>query len=128
MIASHIHFQSIGVVDMIRARDFYRDMLGFQVEQDNPYGETRWIFMALPGADTMLHFDQCESIPAQEKPALILATPDVDASCATLRDQGIAILNGPDDAPWAPGIRWAMIHDSEGNLLLLQTTGGRSNG
>ena len=120
----NIHFQSIGVVDMIRARDFYRDTLGFEVERDNPHGEGRWIFMALPGARTLLHFDQQDRLTPQDKPALILATGDVDAACEVLRARGVEPLNGPSDAPWEPGIRWAMIHDSEGNLILLQTKGG----
>lgn len=124
MMFDNIHFQSIGVVDMIRARDFYRDVMGFAVERDNAYGEGRWIFMALPGARTLLHFDQQDTIAPQDKPALILATSDVDATCEALRCRGVDILKGPADAPWEPGIRWAMIHDSEGNLILLQTKGG----
>ena len=25
------------------------------------------------------------------------------------------------DAPWKPGVRWAMIKDSEGNLILIES-------
>lgn len=121
---SHIHFQSIGVVDMQRAVDFYRDKLGLEVQRDSPYGESRWIFMRIPGADTLLHFDQRDTIPRQDKPALILAADDVDALCDTLKARGVPIHSGPDDAPWEPGTRWALIHDSEGNLILIQTLGG----
>ncbi|WP_306120389.1 MULTISPECIES: glyoxalase superfamily protein [unclassified Roseitalea] len=122
---SHIHFQSIGVVDMYRAVEFYRDMLGMRVERDAPYGDSRWIFMQIPGARTMLHFDQHSTIEPQDKPALVLATDDVDALCEDLTSKGVAIQSGPDDAPWEPGVRWAMIHDSEGNLVLLQTVAGQ---
>lgn len=122
---THIHFQSIGVVDMARAVAFYRDMLGMRVERDAPYGDSRWAFMAIPGARTMLHFDQRATIEPQDKPALILAADNVDALCDDLKSEGVDIHSGPDDAPWEPGVRWAMIHDSEGNLVLLQTVAGQ---
>lgn len=123
-----ILFQTIGATDLIRARDFYRDKLGFLVERDAPYGESRWIFMRLEGAQTMLHFSQQGQNEKQDIPALVLKSQDVDAACAELKSKGVQILQGPEDAPWEPGTRWAMIHDSEGNLILLQTTGDMPNG
>ncbi|MBI4923095.1 MAG: VOC family protein [Devosia nanyangense] len=116
-----IHFDTVPAIDVERARDFYRDKLGFEVERDNPYGESRWVFMRIRGADTLLHFDQQLSVPRTETPALVLVTEDVDAACETLRSRGVPIKSGPDDAPWEPGTRWAMIDDSEGNLVLIQT-------
>ena len=118
-----IHFQAIDALDVERARDFYRDQLGLAVARDEPYGDGRWVFMSLPGGETLLHFDKRSTIPPQETPALVLVADDVDATCADLTARGVPIHKGPDDAPWAPGIRWAMIHDSEGNLVLIQTVG-----
>jgi predicted enzyme related to lactoylglutathione lyase len=54
-------------------------------------------------------------------PDLVLITEDVDATCETLKSRGVTIHKGPDDAPWNPGTRWAMIHDTENNLILIQT-------
>ncbi|MEO6014923.1 MAG: VOC family protein [Devosia sp.] len=116
-----IHFDTVPATDVIRARDFYRDKLGFSVERDNAYGDSRWVFMRIPGADTLLHFDHQPSVPKTKTPALVLVTDDVDAACATLMARGVAITSGPDDAPWEPGTRWAMLDDSEGNLVLIQT-------
>ena len=118
---SHIHFQTIGVTDYQRALEFYRDKLGFTVERDNPYGDGRWIFLKIPDAATMLHFEKLPAIAPQKTPALILVTNDVDEACKRLEAAGVAIKQGPADAPWNPGTRWAMINDSEGNLVLIQT-------
>jgi predicted enzyme related to lactoylglutathione lyase len=118
---TRIHFDSVPAIDVERARDFYRDKLGFMVETDSPYGESRWVFMRIPGADTLLHFSQQKQVPKTEEPALVLVTADVDKTCATLKKRGVPIKRGPDDAPWSPGTRWAMIDDSEGNLVLIQT-------
>lgn len=118
-----IHFQSIDVVDTGRARDFYRDKLGLSVVRDAPYGDDRWVFMAIPGAETLLHFNKVSVIEPHETPRLVLVADDVDATCADLAARGVAIVKGPDDAPWENGTRWAMVHDSEGNLVLIQTVG-----
>lgn len=118
---THIHFQTLPVTNTQRARDFYRDALGFTVERDDPYGDDRWVFMKLPGADTLLHFHRHAALPESDKPALVLASDDVDRTCATLRERGVGIVSEPADAPWQPGTRWALIHDSEGNVVLIQT-------
>ena len=118
---TRIHFDTIPATDVERARDFYRDKLGLTVEADSPYGDSRWVFMRIPGADTLLHFNEQDKVPKTEVPVLVLVTDDVDKSCATLKRRGVPIKRGPDDAPWEPGTRWAMIDDSEGNLVLIQT-------
>ena len=119
---THIHFQSIPVTDPSRARDFYRDILGFAVERDEPYGDSRWVFMQIAGARTLLQFDVRDAVAPSATPALVLATADVDGEIEALRRRGVVIRNEPADAPWNPGTRWAMIEDSEGNLVLIQTT------
>ena len=122
----HINFQSLGVTDMERAVTFYRDVMGLTVEVDAPYGEGRWVFMGLPGGNTRLHFDQQDAVAPQKTPSLILVTDNVDATCETLQSRGVRIDKGPEDAPWDPGTRWAIIHDSEGNMVLIQTIGGNN--
>ena len=118
---SRINFQPIQVTDTERARDFYRDKLGLTVDTDVPYGDDRWVFMRVGDSATMIQFDRRKEIAPSPTPVLILVTDDVDATCATLRERGVEVTAGPDDAPWAPGTRWAMIKDSEGNLILVQT-------
>ncbi len=117
---THIHFQSIDVTDTDRAFTFYTDVMGFDVETDAPYGEDRWIFLTLPGAQTRLHFNKTATVAATKTPVLVLNTGDVDQTCKTLISRGVTIDKGPDDAPWSPGTRWAIFHDTEGNMILIQ--------
>lgn len=117
---SHIHFQTLGVVDLDRAMSFY-ETLGFEVDRDEPYGDSRWIFMRIPGSPTKLHFEQRDTITGQDTPALALITDDVDRLCKELEAQGVTIESGPADAPWEAETRWATLRDSEGNLVLVQT-------
>jgi catechol 2,3-dioxygenase-like lactoylglutathione lyase family enzyme len=120
-----ILFQSIPIADQDRALAFYTEMLGFEVHTDAPYGENwRWIFLTLPGAETRLHFAQHQDIQVNDKPALCLVTDDVDKECARLKEAGVIITNGPDDAPWANGVRWATLRDTEDNIILLESFHG----
>lgn len=47
---------------------------------------------------------------------------DQDAETARLSAAGAAVEDGPADAPWHAGVRYALIRDSERNLLLLQSS------
>ncbi|MGI3168192.1 VOC family protein [Pseudooceanicola sp. C21-150M6] len=121
---NRINFLSLAVDDFARARDFYRDVLGMTVQTDADYGPGgRWIFMAIPGADTMLHFCARDEVTVKSgTPALCLVCDDADKEAARLREAGITIHSGPDTAPWDPTVRWVMIQDSESNLILLQSS------
>jgi catechol 2,3-dioxygenase-like lactoylglutathione lyase family enzyme len=122
MSLRRILFQSIPVTDQDRALAFYCDHLGFQVHTDAPYADDwRWIFLTLPGAETRLQFSKASQIAVTDIPSLVLEADDVDAEAVRLREAGVTITGGPDDAPWATGVRWLMIRDSEDNLVLLES-------
>lgn len=122
MAINRINFQSIPVADQDRALAFYTKNLGFDVHTDVPYGDNwRWIFLTLPGAETRLHFASTQDMQVNNKPALCLVCDSVDAEASKLKSGGVKITDGPDDAPWQPGVRWLMIRDSEDNLVLLES-------
>ena len=123
MALTRINFQSIPVSDQQRALEFYRDVMGMQVQTDAPYGdEYRWIFMEISGADTLLHFARPSEISVRDIPALCLVSDDVDAEAARIASHGVTLTDGPADAPWHPGVRYALFRDSEANLILLQSS------
>jgi len=126
MALKYINFITIPVSDQDRALAFYRDQLGFSVQVDAPY-ETgwRWIFMTLPDSQARLQFGKTSDFRVSpDQPALTLVSEDVDADAARLKAAGVSILNGPGDAPWAPGVRWLQIRDSEGNMILIESMKG----
>ncbi|MCB1333422.1 MAG: VOC family protein [Roseivivax sp.] len=119
-----VNFVSIPVADQDRALAFYLDKLGFSVHTDAPYdGTTRWIFLRIPGAETLLHFAAPDEIRVKSgSPALCLVCDDVDAEAARLAAAGAQPHAGPADAPWDAAVRWAMLRDTEDNLILLQSS------
>ena len=50
---------------------------------------------------------------------LPLIAPDVAAAVETLRARGVEIAAEAKPAEWDPGTIYAMIRDSEGNLVLI---------
>ena len=123
MSVRSISFNSIPVTNQDRALEFYTTHLGFDVAVDAPYqGDWRWIFLSLPDTDTKLHFAQADELAWKEGlPVLSLLCDSVDRLAYEFDENGVQIVNGPDEAPWKPGTRWLLIHDSEGNLIILES-------
>jgi catechol 2,3-dioxygenase-like lactoylglutathione lyase family enzyme len=70
----------VPVSDQERALAFYRDILGFEVRLDGPFGDgQRWLEVAPPGAETSLAL-----VPA-DGTEVSLATRDAAADHAALR-------------------------------------------
>lgn len=125
MAIRYINFTSIPVADQDRALAFYRDCLGFTVQTDAPYSPGwRWIFMKLPDGQCRLQFARPPEVKVTGVPALTLVCDSVDDQAARLAAAGVHIEGGPADAPWAPGVRWLMLRDSEDNLVLLESWKG----
>ena len=121
-----ISFQPLPVTDQDRALAFYCDVLGFTIEMDAPFEtDWRWIFVAIPGSEGRLNFARKDRYSiAEGEPILALVSDDVDADCAAWSAKGARIAMPPADAPWDPASRWALISDSEGNLIFVQSSKG----
>jgi predicted enzyme related to lactoylglutathione lyase len=117
-----ISFQSIPVDDQDRAMAFYRDVLGFAVQTDVSYEEGwRWIFLTIPGSDCRIQLARRADIAVKDKPVLALVCDDVDADCAAWAAASTEITSRPADAPWAAGVRWATLGDSEGSEIFVES-------
>lgn len=116
---SHVSFVSIPVVDPDRALAFWRDVMGLAVTVDAPYGETRWIMLAVEGARTQIHLDHVAGMPETSRPAVPMIATDVAAAVETLKGRGAEIVAPPGPAEWDHETTYALIRDSEGNVVLL---------
>ena len=116
----HVKFANLPVTDQDRAVAFWRDRLGLAIVTDEAYGEGfRWIELALPQAETRIVFVRRAGEAVSEQPDMILICDDVDESFRELSAKGVAFTEAPTTAPWAPGERYALFRDSEGNLIML---------
>ena len=122
MTVTHVQLLSVPVSDQDRARDFYVDVLGFDLVRDNPMGPgRRWVQLAPKGAATGLTLvTWFPTMPPGSLKGLVLETDDLDGDVAALRDRGVVFAeDGIQVAPWG---RYATFHDPDGNGIVLQST------
>lgn len=116
----HVKFSNLPVTDQDRAIAFYRDMLGMTLAADQQYGGGwRWVELEVAGSPTRILFERRASETPGEQPVLILVVESVDAAYAALTSKGVDFDQEPTDAPWAPHERYAVLRDSEGNLVMI---------
>ncbi|WP_215549073.1 VOC family protein [Amycolatopsis sp. CA-230715] len=110
---------------------FYRDILGFEVRKDVGQGKMRWITVGhpgQPGTSIVLHPPSAnpgltdderrtvaEMMAKGTYAMIILATEDLDAEFARLRDGGAEVAQEPTDQPY--GIRDCAFRDPAGNMI-----------
>lgn len=114
------------VRDLPRSLAFYRDVLGFDVVQEEEWivaieraGHRVYLFTASPPTEDK---PGVWLIP-QEQPArgtviLVLRVADCDAAYEEIRGRGGAFLTPPATPPW--GGRRCFLHDPDGYLIELE--------
>src|SRR5262245_41141262 len=112
------------VKDYDEAIQFYAQKLGFEVVEDLPFGERRWVTLSLPGNDCSLALELAKSSEdlqvvgkqAGSFPFLVLDTADCIAEDNTLKARGVRFLGEPEKGPWGTGV---LLVDLYGNKVFL---------
>jgi lactoylglutathione lyase len=112
----------IYVNDQDKAKAFYTDKLGFEVHTDAPMGESRWIAVAPPGAQTEVilykldsNWEHYREVLGKSQ-SLSFAVDDIAATAADLKAKGVHITQEPTTEFWGT---YMMILDQDNNGLLL---------
>ena len=115
----------IFVSNQQRAKQFYSEMLGFEVRTDQPLGpdsDARWIAVAPAGAETEVilylpdeNWEHYKQVVGKSQ-AITFNVLNIDATYSDLLDKGVQFVQEPDRQPWGT---YAMMLDSEGNTVLL---------
>ena len=115
MTIDSVRTMTVFVSDQEKARDFYVDVLGFEVKADRPFGESRWLEVGPAAGTSLVLYKPFPGAAAGSSQATILASSDVDADVARLRAAGVEV-EGPSDLPWG---RQATFADPDGNGYVL---------
>ncbi len=113
---------SVPVGDQDRARDFYVDVLGFELRRDNPMGpDQRWIEVAPKGGQISLTLvTWFESMPPGTLQGLVVGADDIQATYDELVARGVPFDFPPTEMP---GGTQAVFRDPDGNGLVLSQRG-----
>ena len=119
---THVGNVIVPVHDQERMVTFYVETLGFEKRKDMPFGpgdSMRWVEVAPPGGQTTIALAPPPEagVPEGGKLTIGLATRDVDADHAALKERGVEVeeevmrMDGP-----VPPMFW--FTDPEGNRFL----------
>ena len=113
------------VLDQDAAIAFYTNTLGFELVEDRPFGESRWVTVALPNqreltlalelattAEDKAHVGR----QAGGHAFLGLDTSDCAADYRRMKPLGVKFLGEPQSGPWGTGVQ---LEDLYGNKQFL---------
>jgi predicted enzyme related to lactoylglutathione lyase len=115
---------------------FYRDVLGFEVRNDVGYEGMRWITVGPVGQSVGIVLYPPEATPGltdDERRTITemmakgtyasinLATPDLDATFATIEATDAEVVQEPTDQPY--GVRDCAFRDPAGNMVSIAQAG-----
>jgi predicted enzyme related to lactoylglutathione lyase len=108
----------LAVTDVDRAKDFYGQVLGWNVDHDQVVSpELRFVQVTPPGSACSICFGVGLEMMADGSSQFIQAVVgDADAALAELRERGVA-CEGVDEQPWG---RFVYFQDPDGNRWALQ--------
>lgn len=109
---------SVPVSDQDRAKDFYVNILGFELIADQTSDDgQRWVQVAPKGSTTSLTFvTWFPSMPSGSLAGLVVSTDDVHATYQELVAKGVEFEGPPAEQM---GGTMTVFHDPDGNSLVL---------
>jgi predicted enzyme related to lactoylglutathione lyase len=118
----------LDVDDQDRARAFWTEVLGFELVQDAPYGEGRWLEVRSPDQDTVLVLGRSATGPGaraavpQQLPTsnVMFRCDDLAETIRELRARGVALPQPPVRRGFG---WWSLFADTEGNRFALTPQG-----
>jgi predicted enzyme related to lactoylglutathione lyase len=112
----------IEVEDQDRALAFWTEKLGFELVQDAPYGNERWLEVRTPDKAVVLVLGlRQEELPTPSHPSLptsnvFFYAEDLQQTYQELRARGVEFPQPPVEQPFG---WWSLFQDSEGNRFAL---------
>ena len=108
----------IGVTDVDRAKAFYVDKLGFHLDNDQPFGDKRYVQLTPPGSGCSISFGVgiTETKPGAID-GLLLVVKDIQAVYDELSGRGVDISQ-PKVEGW--GSTHCYLSDPDGNKWTIQ--------
>ena len=124
-----LQYAGITVTDVDRALGFYRDALGFEVQNDVANGGFRWVTLgsasqpdfAIVLSEPHAGRSQADGDAIEELVAkgvlqtLVFRSDDLDAIFERVRASGAEVLQEPIEQPWGP--RDCAFRDPSGNTV-----------
>jgi lactoylglutathione lyase len=117
----------LDVQDQERARAFWTTVMGFELVQDAPYGEGRWLEVRSPDGATVLVLGRTATGPGDRTAVpgmlptsnVMFRCDDLAATYAELTARGVEFPQPPVRQAFG---WWSLFNDTEGNRFALTPT------
>jgi catechol 2,3-dioxygenase-like lactoylglutathione lyase family enzyme len=113
---------SVPVLDQEKSKQFYRDVLGFDLLREDPMGPAqKWIQLAPKGCSTTIALvTWFETMRPGGLQGVMLNSSDIERDHADLTQRGLALTEIKQE-PWG---RYSMFKDPDGNGWILRQPPG----
>ena len=114
----------LDVDDQERAKEFWTSAMGFEVVQDAPYGEERWLEVRSPDDGVVLVLNRTSAGPGDRESVppmlptsnVMFACDDIERMYNELTQRGVEFPQPPVRQPFG---WYALFKDGEGNRFAL---------
>lgn len=114
MVIGRIRSLAVVVSDEKKARQWYMDKLGFEVQDDDEH----WFVVGPHGSPTGIHLCKGETLEPGSTGILFYAD-DVETTCQELKQKGVEFTRELGKAEWNENVKYAMFKDQDGNEFWL---------
>ncbi len=114
MTIERIRTMAVMVSNENKAKEWYRDKLGFEVQSD----EQHWVVVGPKSSSIGLHLCPDEQLEPGNTGILLLA-PEIERTCDELKRKGVEFTRELGKAEWDEKMRYAMFKDPDGNVFWL---------
>jgi catechol 2,3-dioxygenase-like lactoylglutathione lyase family enzyme len=114
LMIERIRSVAVMVSDEKKAKEWYRDKLGFEVQSD----EEHWVVVAPKGSSVGIHLCPDEPLELGNTGILFLAA-DIESTCNELKTKHVEFTRELGKSEWDESIRYAMFKDPDGNVFWL---------
>lgn len=111
---------SMAVSDMVKAKDFYANKMGFKITTDYRQDENWWVSLELPRGGTSFTLTTAHENIKPGTMKLYLSTPDIQDAYNKLGAKGARVSAISDDL-YGPGsgVNWFSLNDPDGNHWII---------
>ena len=122
---NRIRIITVLVHDQGAALEFYTKKLGFELLEDKPFGESRWVTISLPkDRDLTIALEEAKTTEdkalvghqAGSRALLGLDTSDCLGDYRRMKAAGVSFLGEPQSGPWGTGVQ---CEDLYGNRIFI---------